>query len=60
MDSQEITPLPKAYYEKKRSREAWRRLPYPEKVRCVVALQKRIAPIYAARGIVIRPWTDLP
>ena len=55
-----IDQLPQSYYEKKHDREAWRRMSYPEKVRCVVELQKRLAPIYAARGIIIQPWTDLP
>ena len=32
-------------------------LPYPEKVRQVVAMQRRLVPIYAARGKVIVPWT---
>ena len=49
-----------AYYAKVHSRKALRELPFVEKVRLVVEMQKRVAPIYAARGIVIRPWTDVP
>ncbi len=41
-------------------KEAHRRrladLPYPEKVRIVVELQKIAAPILKARGVTISPW----
>ncbi len=52
-------PLPEEYYEKRKSRKAWREMPFEEKVRCVVELQKRAAPIYAARGKIIVPWSNL-
>jgi hypothetical protein len=35
-------------------------LPIEEKVRCIVAMQKRLVPIYAARGIRVRPWRSVP
>jgi len=31
-------------------------LPYPEKVRIVVELQKIAAPILKARGLTVKPW----
>ena len=31
-------------------------LPYPEKVRIVVELQKIAAPILKARGVTVKPW----
>jgi len=45
----------KIHLEKQnRQKEAWRRerarLPFPEKIRILVELQKRQAPILAARG----------
>ena len=49
--------LPEEYYQKRKSRKAWREMPFEEKVRQVVELQKRAAPIYAARGKIIVPWT---
>ena len=44
-------------YNKPVFRAAQRALSYPEKVRQVVAMQARIAPILAARGRIIKPWT---
>ena len=44
-------------YEKPVFRAMQRALSYPEKVRQVVAMQVRIAPILAARGRIIKPWT---
>jgi len=55
-----VAPLPDDYYAKRKSRKAWREMPYPEKVRCVVEMQKRVAPIYAARGKIIVPWQISP
>jgi hypothetical protein len=40
--------------EERRRRQA--ALPNPEKVRIIVELQRRVAPIYRARGIKIRVW----
>lgn len=37
-------------------RKALSRLPFPEKVRAVVGMQKMSAPILHARGIAVRPW----
>ena len=51
-----VAPLPDEYYAKRKSRKAWREMPYPEKVRRVAEMQKRVAPIYAARGKIIVPW----
>ena len=51
-----VAPLPDEYYAKRKSRKAWREMPYAEKVRCVVEMQKRVAPIYASRGKIIVPW----
>ena len=31
-------------------------LPFTEKVKCVIELQRRLQPIYAQRGIIIKPW----
>lgn len=44
-------------YDKSVFRATQRALSYPEKVRQVVAMQARIAPILAARGRIIKPWT---
>jgi len=44
------------FQEKARRRLRLARLPYPEKVRIVVELQKMQAPILAARGISVRIW----
>ena len=49
--------LDRQRYEKPVFRAMQRALSYPEKVRQVVAMQVRIAPILAARGRIIRPWT---
>jgi len=60
MDTVKMKPLEVSSYEKRNVRSAWRNLSYPEKVKCVVDLQKRIAPIFAQRQKIIKPWTDLP
>lgn len=41
---------------KSRRRAELARLPYPDKVRIVVELQKMQAPILAARGIRVMVW----
>lgn len=51
-----MRPLAQWQYEKTSFRAAQRALSYPEKVRQVVAMQERIAPILAARGRIIKPW----
>jgi len=52
-----VRPLSQGQYAKTTFRSYQARLSYPEKVRQVVAMQHRLAPIYAARGKVIVPWT---
>jgi len=52
-----VRPLSQSQYAKSRFRECQTNMPYPEKVRQVVAMQRRLVPIYAARGKVIVPWT---
>ncbi len=55
-----MDPLSKPMEEIVRAKEAWRteraKLPYPEKVRIVVRLQERRAPIIRARGGTPRVW----
>ncbi len=51
-----MRPLSPEWYEKKKGRLNMVNLPYVEKVRCVIEMQKRMVPIYARRGIVIKPW----
>jgi len=41
---------------KEQRRQALARLPFPEKVRAVIELQKMAATILLARGKVVRPW----
>lgn len=50
----QLTP---SQYAKTHFRADMAALSYPEKVRQVVELQCRLAPIYAARGRIIVPWT---
>ena len=52
-----MRPLSEQQYEKRRFRADMAALSYPEKVRQLVALQRRLVPIYAARGRTIVPWT---
>lgn len=54
-----MRPLTEAQYAKENFRRRQAALSYPEKVRQLVELQKRLAPIYAARGKTIVPWTDV-
>lgn len=54
-----MRPLTDAQYAKVNFRRRQAALSYPEKVRQLVELQKRLVPIYAARGKVIIPWTDI-
>ena len=50
-------PLSNEQYAKTTFRAHQAGLPYPAKVRQVVAMQRRLVPIiYAARGKVIVPW----
>lgn len=41
---------------KEERRKALARLPFPEKVRAVIELQKMAATILRARGKIVRPW----
>lgn len=53
-----MRPLTPGQYAKTNFRRRMRELPYPEKVKCVIRMQKRLVPILAARGIAIRPWKE--
>lgn len=50
-------PLTSEQYAKVNFRKRMAALPFEEKVRCVVEMQKRLVPIMAARGRIIVPWT---
>lgn len=50
-------PLTGEQYAKVNFRKRMAALPFEEKVRCVVEMQKRLVPIMAARGRTIVPWT---
>lgn len=50
-------PLSQEQYAKVKFRKRMTELPFEEKVRCVVEMQKRLVPIMAARGRTIVPWT---
>ena len=41
---------------KEERRKALARLPFPQKVRAVIELQKMAATILRARGKIVRPW----
>jgi len=51
-----MRPLTNAQYAKTQGRRNLAELPFSEKVKCVIALQRRLQPIYAQRGIIIKPW----
>ena len=52
-------PLADEAYAKKEFRAKSAALPIEEKVRRIVAMQKRLVPIYAARGIRVRAWRSV-
>ncbi|MBP5787519.1 MAG: hypothetical protein J6Y19_06870 [Kiritimatiellae bacterium] len=52
-----MRPLTDEEYAKTAWRKKQAALSPPEKVRQVVAMQKRARPILAARGVLIVPWT---
>ncbi len=52
-----MRPLTQEQYAKTHFRADMAALAYPEKVRKLVELQRRLVPIYAARGRTIVPWT---
>ena len=51
-----MRPLSEAQYAKTQGRRNLADLPFTEKVKCVIELQRRLQPIYAQRGIIIKPW----
>ena len=51
-----MRPLTETQYAKTQGRRNLAELPFPEKVKCVIELQRRLQPIYAQRGIIIKPW----
>ena len=51
-----MRPLTDTQYAKTQGRRNLADLPFTEKVKCVIELQQRLQPIYAQRGIFIRPW----
>ena len=56
-DLSNVRPLSQEQYQKRTFRDYQTHLSYPEKVRQVVAMQRRLVPIYAAQGKIIVPWT---
>ncbi len=58
MDEVKMRPLTEKQYSKVSFRREMRNLSYVEKVHCVIEMQKRLAPIMAARGKIIKPWGD--
>jgi len=55
--SVKMRPLTPEQYAKKRFRAEAAALAYPEKVRRLVELQRRLVPVYAQRGRTIVPWS---
>ena len=51
--------LTEKQYDKTEGRRNMAALPFVEKVRCVIEMQKRMVPIYAQRGIFIKPWPSI-
>ena len=51
-----MRPLTEVQYAKTKGRRNLANLPFTEKVKCVIELQRRLRPIYAQRGIIIKPW----
>ena len=54
-----MRPLSPSQYAKENFRRRQAALSYPQKVRQLVELQRRLVPIYAARGKTIVPWRDV-
>jgi ribosomal 50S subunit-associated protein YjgA (DUF615 family) len=48
--------IARIFAAKEQRRQALARLPFPEKVRAVIELQKMAATILRARGKMVRPW----
>ena len=51
-----MRPLTDTQYAKTQGRRNLADLPFTEKVKCVIELQRRLQSIYAQRGIIINPW----
>lgn len=51
-----MRPLTAEQYAKRNFRRDMVAKSYPEKVRLVVEMQKRLVPVYASRGRIIVPW----
>ncbi|MBQ7189501.1 MAG: hypothetical protein IJR99_08820 [Kiritimatiellae bacterium] len=51
-----MRPLSAKQYAKSEGRRNLASLPFTEKVKYVIELQRRLQPIYAQRGIYIKPW----
>ena len=51
-----VRQLSEEEYAKVQGRRNLAALPFTEKVKCVIELQRRLQPIYAQRGIYIKPW----
>ncbi|MBR3085515.1 MAG: hypothetical protein IKH04_03840 [Kiritimatiellae bacterium] len=49
-------PLSLEQYSKAQGRRNMATLPFIAKVKCVIEMQRRLKPIYAQRGIAIKPW----
>jgi len=48
--------IDRIFAAKEQRRQALARLPFPEKVRAVIELQKMAATIMRTRGKMVRPW----
>ena len=48
--------IARIFAAKEQRRQALARLPFPEKVRAVIQLQKMAATILRARGKIVQPW----
>ena len=52
--------IDRIFAAKEQRRQALARLPFPEKVRAVIELQKMAAVILRARGKSVKPWKVAP
>ncbi len=56
IENQMAEELNRILQEKEARRRRQAALPYPEKVRIIIEMQRRVAPIYRARGIHLNVW----
>lgn len=49
---------PEEYYAKAAQRETWRNYSLPEKIRCVIELQRRASVFMALRGKQVHVWQN--